>query len=51
MRVRGAYGTGEAWTDGAGRVALQDHTVADGGTEFTLPRLGTYAVIDLTAGR
>jgi hypothetical protein len=51
VRVRGAYGTGDAWTDGAGRVALQDHMVADGGTEFTLPRLGTYAVIDLTAAR
>jgi hypothetical protein len=51
VRVRGAYGTGDAWTDGAGRVALQDHTIADGATEFTLPRLGTYAVIDLTAGR
>ena len=51
VRVRGAYGTGEAWTDGAGRVALQDHMVTDGGTEFTVPRLGTYAVIDLTAGR
>jgi hypothetical protein len=51
VRVRGAYGTGDAWTDGAGRVALQDHTVADGGTELTLPRLGTYAVIDLTAVR
>jgi hypothetical protein len=51
VRVRGAYGTGDAWTDGAGRVALQDHTIADGATEFTLPRLGTYAVIDLTAAR
>lgn len=51
VRVRGTYGTGDAWTDGAGRVALQDHTIADGATEFTLPRLGTYAVVDLTAAR
>jgi hypothetical protein len=32
---------------GAGRLPLQDEAVADGALEFTLPRLGTYAVIDL----
>jgi hypothetical protein len=51
VRVRGVYGTGDAWIEGAGRVPLQDHTVADGATEFTLPRFATYAVIDLTAAR
>jgi hypothetical protein len=49
LRVRGAYGSGDAWVAGTGRVALQDHVVADGATEFTLPRFGVYAVIDLTA--
>ena len=51
VRVRGAYGTGDAWVEGAGRSALQDHVVADGATEFSLPRMATYAVIDLTAAR
>jgi hypothetical protein len=28
-------------------VPLADHVVVDGATEFSLPRLVTYAVIDL----
>ena len=51
LRLRGAYGTGDARVHGAGRISLQDHVVADGATEFSLPRIGTYAVIDLTAAR
>ena len=47
LRVRGAYRTGEAHVAGAGRLPLQDEAVADGALEFTLPRLGTYAVVDL----
>ena len=49
LRVRGAYGAGEAHVPGAGRVSLQDHVAADGATEFSLPRLATYTVIDLRA--
>jgi hypothetical protein len=49
LRVRGAYRDGEAHVPGAGRVSLQDHVAADGATEFSLPRLTTYAVIDLRA--
>jgi hypothetical protein len=53
IRVRGAYGAGDAYgvAQGTGRAPLQDHVVADGATEFTLPRIGVYAVIDLTAAR
>ena len=51
VRVRGAYGSGDAYIQGAGRAPLQDHVVADGATEFTLARVGVYAVIDLTAAR
>jgi hypothetical protein len=47
VRVRGAYRTGEAHVAGAGRFALQDQLVDGGATEFTLPRLGAYAVVDL----
>jgi hypothetical protein len=49
VRLRGGYATGDAYVAGAGRVALQDHVVADGATEFSLPRLGVYAAIDLRA--
>jgi hypothetical protein len=51
VRIRGAYAPGDAYASGAGRVPLQDHAVADGATEFTLPRLGIYAVIDLRSDR
>jgi hypothetical protein len=49
IRVRGEYASGEAHVAGAGRLPLTDHVVADGATEFSLPRLATYAVVDLTA--
>ncbi|PYR88413.1 MAG: hypothetical protein DMF84_28445 [Acidobacteria bacterium] len=48
IRLRGAYRGGEAYIAGAGRVALEDQVVANGATEFSIPRLTTYAVIDLT---
>jgi hypothetical protein len=51
IRVRGAYGNGEAHVAGLGRLALQDPIVADGATEFSLPRLTTYAVVDLDVAR
>jgi hypothetical protein len=51
VRVRGAYGAGDAYVQGTGRAPLQEHVVADGATEFSMPRIGVYAVIDLTAAR
>jgi len=51
VRVRGAYRDGEAHVAGAGRLPLQDYAVADGATEFSVPRIATYAVIDLKGGR
>jgi hypothetical protein len=51
VRLRGTYGSGEAYVEGSGLVAPQDRIVADGATEFTLPRLGTYAVVDLDRTR
>jgi hypothetical protein len=47
IRVRGAYRNIDAYVAGAGRLALADQVVADGVTEFSLPRIATYAVIDL----
>lgn len=47
IRVRGTYPNGEALVAGVGRVPLEDHTVYEGATEFTLARLGTYGIVDL----
>jgi hypothetical protein len=49
VRVRGTYKAGEIQTNGAGRVPLEDYVVADGATEFTIPRLAVYGVVELTA--
>ena len=51
IRLRGMYGDGEAYVAGAGRLPLQDQVVAAGVTEFSVPRIVTYAVIDLRASR
>jgi hypothetical protein len=51
IRLRGAYAKGEANVAGAGRLPLDDYAVVDGATEFSLPRIATYAVIDLTTIR
>jgi hypothetical protein len=47
IRLRGSYTAGDALVAGVGRVALEDRFVADGATEFSLPRLTIYAVVDL----
>jgi hypothetical protein len=47
VRVRGGYSSGDAYVAGTGKVALNDQVVADGALEFSLPRIGTYAVVDL----
>jgi hypothetical protein len=49
IRLRGAYSDGEAHVAGAGPLPLQDRIVASGATEFSIPRLTSYAVIDLVA--
>jgi len=51
VRLRGLYRGDEALVSGAGRLKLNDHVIAGGATEFSLPRLTTYAVIDLDAVR
>jgi hypothetical protein len=47
IRVRGNYSGGEAYVAGTGRTPLEDLVVAGDATEFTVPRLATYAVVDL----
>jgi|SoiMethySBSTD1v2_1073268.scaffolds.fasta_scaffold184349_3 hypothetical protein len=51
VRVRGRYAEGEVHVAGAGRLALEDRVVADDATEFTIPRISTYAVVDLRTAR
>jgi hypothetical protein len=49
VRLRGTYPEGEARVAGPGKVSLEERGVVDGGTEFTVPRLGPYGVVDLPA--
>jgi hypothetical protein len=51
VRLRGAYAVADTRVAGHGRVAPTDHVVADGATEFSVPRLPVYGVVDLTAGK
>jgi hypothetical protein len=47
LRVRGTYRNGEAYVADQGRVALDDYAVSNGFTEFSLPRLTAYGIVDL----
>jgi hypothetical protein len=49
VRVRGSYPKVEAQVAGQGGLTVTDPSVADGATEFTLPRLPVYGVVDLAA--
>jgi hypothetical protein len=51
IRVRGSYGDGEVHVAGAGRLALEDRVASGEATEFTIPRIATYAVVDLRTSR
>lgn len=46
VRVRGEYAKGTAAVFGSGET-LTDYLRADGATEFTIPEMGPYAVVDL----
>lgn len=47
VHLRGTFQDGVAYVAGAGRVGLEERAEIDGGTEFTVPRLGAYGVVDL----
>lgn len=51
IRVRGAYDRGAVHVAGAGRLDLDDQASDGNFTEFTVPRLTTYAVVDLSHSR
>ena len=50
VRVLGEYPRGKLADFGYPGAALEDYRVADGATEFSIPVMGPYAVIDLTHG-
>jgi len=47
VRVRGTYQHGKLAAFGIKNPALADYEPADGATEFTIPEMGAYAVVDL----
>jgi hypothetical protein len=47
VRVRGAYRSARAYIAGSDDATLTEPVVADGAIEFSMPRLSTYAVVDL----
>jgi hypothetical protein len=51
VRLRGGWSVTGTRVAGATQAALTDVVVADGATEFSIPPLATYAVIDLSAAK
>ncbi len=47
VRLRGRYDHGEASAFGFGRVELEDFVRDENATEFSISKMGTYAVVDL----
>lgn len=47
IRLRGAFRKGNARGDDVGDIALEDFAVSGGATEFSLPLMNVYAVVDL----
>jgi len=47
VRLLGSYAKGSLAAYGLGAPALTDYTAADGATEFTVPEMESYAVVDL----
>lgn len=48
VRVLGSYAHGKLAAFGHPAGALEEYSVQDGATEFTIPEINTYAVVDLT---
>lgn len=51
VRLRGQYQRGELRILGIEKSSFEDFVIADGATEFTLPKLGVYAWIELPEAR
>ena len=51
VRLRGKFANGTAMVAGLGRVSLEEFLVAGGATEFTIPKMVSYAMIELTLSK
>jgi hypothetical protein len=51
VRIRGEHSQHTVYAAGVASPELMDVVIAEGFTEFTLPRLTSYAVVDLLPGR
>jgi hypothetical protein len=51
VRLRGNYGVAQMRVFGHGEIEPEEIVVAAGATEFTVPKLGVYAMVDLPKGR
>jgi hypothetical protein len=51
LRVRGEYAGATIAAQGIEAPRLEDFAVREGGTEFSIPEMGVYAVVDLSAAR
>jgi hypothetical protein len=51
VRVLGSYEHGKLAAFEHPGAALEEYSVQDGATEFTIPEMGTYAVVDLVVAR
>jgi hypothetical protein len=47
VRLRGKFASGSAMVAGIGRASLADFLVEGKATEFTIPQMGSYALIEL----
>ncbi len=51
VRLRGKYGLGAVKAFGIENAALEEFVVADGATEFSISKIGVYAVVDLPVAK
>lgn len=51
VRLRGKFANGSAMVAGLGRTSLEDFLVTKGATEFTIPKMASYALIELPVGK
>lgn len=47
IKLRGKFANGSAMIAGIGRVSLEEYLVENKSTEFTIPKMGSYALIEL----
>jgi hypothetical protein len=51
VRLRGKFANGSAQVAGIGRASLEEFSVANGATEFTVPKMASYALLELPVAK